>query len=127
MADRLYVAKRDMQLGGSQVNQGEIVKPGGNANDHLIYGDNTYWTYRFDGETVECSSDGCGRRFATLGQRDRHARLVHGPERENRLRRAAEAQRNEALAEERGETIGGHEVVAYKDSPGGKVPYVSLG
>lgn len=127
MADRYYVAKRDMQLGRKHVHQGELVQPEGNVNDHLVYGDNTFWTARFDGEPVECTTDGCGRLFATLGQRDRHAERAHAADREYRARRRAEEAQFAAEAEEKGETIGGYPVVEERQGPGGKVPYVSLG
>lgn len=118
----LWVAKMDMTLGGRKVNRGQIVKPGGDRNDHRIFADSSRWTYRFDGgQTEVCGTDGCQAEFSNLGVLDRHRLLVHKPEHDRREIERAKARQE---AEEAGETFAGQEVVKVQQGPGGPVPYI---
>lgn len=127
MAKELWVSKRDQTLAGKQVHKGQIIRPSGQVNDHLIFGDSTRWAYRFDGRESECErcgSDGCDAAFVSLGLLDRHRALTHGPERDARMRERAQIAQAMARAEERGEMIGGVPVETVKGGPGGPVPYI---
>lgn len=124
--EQYWVSKKDMTLAGVKVSKGQLVRPNGGVNDHVIYGDNTRWTYRYDGtDPLTCGTDGCTAMFDNLGTLERHRQLVHAPERDERQRAQAAVVRAAAMAEERGDTIGGHEIVAEKRGPGGAVPYIA--
>lgn len=126
----LYIAKRPFKYCGKSVEPGEIVEPAGGARDSLLFGDNTHWFTRIipvvGREPLECTSDGCGRKFATLGALHRHQQIVHAPEREDRLRFQREHREMLEAREQRGETIGGYEVDKTVDTGRGKVPYVKI-
>ena len=120
--EQLWVAKLDMTMAGRKVNKGQIVKPSGSAHDHVLFGENTRWTYRYDGaDPLECGTDGCDAVFTSLGLLDRHRSLIHAPERDERAKAAVADRKAAARAEERGDTIGGHAVVAEKHGPRGAV------
>lgn len=120
-----YVANKDMTLAGRKVTKGQLVKPEGFANDHKIYGDRTPYTYRYDGtDPLTCGTDGCDTQCINLGALDRHREVVHKPERDERERARAAALEAAKEREERGESIGGHEIVTEKSGPGGRVPYI---
>ncbi len=122
---QLYSVKLPFRYDGHMLGPGEVVKPIGERNDHVLFGDNTHWFRRFDGEPLECGSDGCEAKFDSLGSLDRHRRSVHGPEREARLRDRQEAAQERVEREIAGETIGGHEVVKTVSGPRGPVPYIN--
>ena len=123
--EQWWVAKRDMTMAGQKVNKGQLIRPAGSPHDHIIFGDNTRWSFRYDGtEPIECETDGCLARFDNLGSLQTHRQTVHGPDRDARMqaeREHAEARRE---AEEAGDTIGGLEITGEKTGPGGKVAYV---
>jgi hypothetical protein len=121
----MWVAKMDMTLAGQKVCKGQLIKPAGSANDHKLFGDNSRWTYRYDGgESLTCGSDGCTAEFVNLGTLERHRNIVHRPERDERERARLRAIGDKAQREENGETIGGLEIVDEKKGPHGTVPYV---
>ena len=124
--EQWWVAKRDMTLNGQTVSKGQLIRPSGALRDHQIFGDNTHWTYRLDmGDGEPCGTDGCTAAFDNLGSLAQHRRQVHAPERDERQRAEREAAAYAARAEERGDTIGGHEIVAEKAGPRGSVPYIA--
>ena len=128
LKEQYWVSKKDQTLAGQKASVGQLVRPGGSANDRRVFGDDTYWTYRYDGsigDAMECGTDGCDALFINIGVLDRHRKLVHGPEREGHLRAKLEARQSAAEAEERGETIGGREIVMEKAGPRGAVPYIA--
>ncbi len=123
--EQWWVAKMDMTLAGQKVHKGQLIRPTGNVNDHRLFGDNTRWTYRYDGGEPEvCGSDGCAASFINLGALDRHRSLMHKAERDEREQVRLERINAAKEAEETGETIGGLEVVAERSGPGGPVPYI---
>lgn len=121
-----WVSKLDQTLAGRKVSKGQLIRPTGAVRDHMIFGDNTRWTFRYDGgEPVPCGTDGCDGLFNNLGSLERHRLVVHAPERDDRERAKREARESAQAAEDRGETIGGHEVVGVKRGPRGSVPYIA--
>jgi hypothetical protein len=125
-----YVARKDMTLAGQQVHKGQLVRPSGAVNDHVIYGDATAWVYLWQGknsDSEECGTDGCRARFDNLGSLQRHRALAHGPEWDARMKARASADRLAREAEEQGLSIGGHEIVGHRSGPGGQVPYIKMG
>lgn len=124
--EQYWVSKKDQTLAGQKVSKGQLVRPSGSANDRTIFGDNTHWTCRYDGsDPLACGTDGCAAAFDNLGSLDRHRQIVHGPERDARMHAQIEARQSAAEAEERGETIGGREIVMEKAGPRGAVPYIA--
>ena len=124
--EELYVAKMAMTVAGKAVIAGEVICPVGERWDYMLFGENTRWTYRFNGEPMECGTDGCDRKFAHMGALHRHREQVHGPEWDERRRAAAEARHWAQKAEAEGETVGGIPVVERRGSPHGKVDYLDI-
>jgi hypothetical protein len=123
----LYIAKLSFGYGGESLEPGQVVSPVGERNDYKLFGDNTYYFMRFDGEPEECGTDGCKKRFANLGTLQAHRQRVHAPEREFRDRRRVEIAQERARMERDGESIGGVPVIDTKPGPRGEaVPYVDL-
>ena len=119
-----WVAKMEMAVAGKNVVKGELIRPTGARNDHLVFQDNSHWAYRFDGEPLECGSDGCRRLFSTAHVLAQHRVKVHGPERDARERAKVEDRQGAAHREAVGETIGGRPVVKEVPGPGGPVQYI---
>lgn len=121
-----FVSKLEQTLNGEKLTKGQLCQPKGGRNDHRIFGDNTHWTYRFDGDANEntCGTDGCGARFDCLGSLNRHRVQAHGPEWDARERAKVEAAKDRVERELSGETIGGHEVEKVVPGPRGPVEYI---
>ena len=118
-----WISKRDQTLSGLKVTKGQLIRPSGAVNDHIVFGDNSRWAHRYDGsDPLTCGVDGCPAQLDTLGSLDHHRFITHAPEINARAQAKAEAARE---AEERGDTIGGHEVIKAKVGPGGEVPYIA--
>lgn len=125
--DPFYVAKLDMTLAGQKVHQGQLVRPTGARRDDAIFAEQSRWTRKWEGresDAVQCGTDGCPLLFANLGQLDRHRRLAHAAERDDRERRRLLERRYAEEREEAGETVGGMPVDRIVSGPGGPVPYV---
>lgn len=119
-----YVAKMAFVHGGVSRSHGELIQPLGERNDLIMFGENTRWTYRFNGEALECGTDGCGRKFADERALADHRRAVHGPNRDYRERRGVEEAQERARMEAEGVTVGGHPVEKVVGGPRGPVPYI---
>lgn len=129
---RRWICRRDfdygVNMGGGRYNIGQVVAPLGLVNDHKLFmsGDATHWTAPFEGEPVRCGTDGCVAEFGNEAYLARHRLRVHAPERAERERRAALAAEQAQRAEDRGDTIGGREVVEVRSGPRGAVPYIGV-
>ena len=125
---QLWVARMDMTVGGVKVHKGQVIAPPGEINDRKVFSGDSRWAYRYDGAgAFVCGTDGCAAEFETEAALFRHRRLAHKADWDARERARVEAMREAAKAEERGDTIGGRQIVDVKSGPRGPVPYVNLG
>lgn len=122
----LWVSNKDQTLAGVKVSKGQIIERRGSVNDRLIFTDSSRWAFRLSPgvKPIPCGTDGCSAEFDCQANLNRHREIVHKPEWDDREQARLARIRERAEAEEYGETIGGHEVVAEKAGPRGKVPYV---
>lgn len=130
MVEELWVSRREQTLAGQKVSVGQIIRPTGARNDHLIFAPEGSphrgrWAYPYIGtEPVPCSTDGCSALFDSLGSLARHRDLVHKKEWDDREKAKIEEARLAREAEERGDTIGGRAITKVKKGPRGDVPYI---
>lgn len=116
--EQWWVSKREMTIGGRLVAVGELVKPCGERNDAQLFGDNTHWTYRFDGSPCACD---CHRLFASETALARHRLSAHA---EERLKATQERVEEHIRREQQGETFMGYPVDKIVPGPRGPVPYI---
>jgi len=127
MAKDLYVSMKVQNFYGTPLVRGQIVRPIGARNDHLLFGDNTRWTYKFLGSEADlltCGTDGCSEQFIDDDAMRQHRKLVHAPDRDTREQSRLQSIQRSQDAEKAGETIGGHPVTKVKVGPRGPVPYI---
>lgn len=125
MKTQYWVVKRDMTLSGRKVTKGQLVRPSGAVNDHIIFADSGHYTCRYHGnDPLLCGTDGCPEQFDYLGNLARHREIVHAPERDGRAQAMLQRAHAEREAEAAGESIGGLRIIDEKAGPGGRVPYV---
>lgn len=121
-----FTVKNDFTYMGREYQRGQLIRPAGGPNDHILFGDYTRWTTRYDGPEPEpCGTDGCTAQFTSDAHLQRHRRVVHAREWDDRERRKASAASQQAQAEARGDTIGGHEIIEERNTGRGSVPYIA--